>query len=163
MFGGKFHFLCLLYPFILSSCLIAAQQNDKPNLIILYTDEHNFRTIGAYRDTLRRDQAFIWGDGVEVKTPHLDSLANEGALLTNFYVVNPLCTPSRASFMTGLYPMWVEIFCLWKLEVECWPDFYWFSATGASGNNDKLDANMKTFAEILRKEKGYMTGKVNQN
>ena len=51
-----FHFLCLFYFSILSSCLIVAQENDKPNLIIMYTDEHNFRTIGAYRDLLRRDQ-----------------------------------------------------------------------------------------------------------
>ena len=120
---------------VLSSSLVFAQE-DKPNLIIIYTDEHNFRTIGAYRDILRRDQAFIWGNGSAVKTPHLDSLAKEGALLTNFYVVAPLCTPSRASFMTGLYPI----------------------ATGASGNNDPLDTDMTTFAEILKKKKGYMTG-----
>lgn len=132
---GEVSSLYLLLSFILLANLAFAQ-DDKPNLIVIYTDEHNFRTIGAYRELLRRDQAFMWGNGVEVKTPHLDSLAKEGALLTNFYVVAPLCTPSRASFMTGLYPI----------------------ATGASGNNDPLDSDMTTFAEILKKKRGYMTG-----
>ena len=88
-------------------CLLTEAQKqdlDKPNLVIIYTDEHNLRTIGAYRDILQKDQAFVWGDGVKLPTPHLDALAENGAIYSNFYTVAPLCTPSRASFFTGLYP-----------------------------------------------------------
>ena len=48
--------------------------------------------------------ARIWGPGNEVKTPHIDKLAKDGAIFTNFYTPAPICTPSRASFMSGLYP-----------------------------------------------------------
>src|SRR5262245_46397625 len=49
-----------------------------------------------------------WGDvgwhGGEIKTPHLDRLAAAGARLEQFYV-QPVCSPTRAAFMTGRYPM----------------------------------------------------------
>jgi arylsulfatase A-like enzyme len=78
----------------------------------------------------------VWGD-MSLDTPNIDKLANEGAIFTNFYTVAPLCTPSRASFMTGLYPPF----------------------TGAADqNHGKLATNLTTWAEVLRKEKGYHTG-----
>jgi len=85
---------------------------------------------------MKRSQAFVWGNGVKVLTPHIDSLAEEGALFTNFNVVAPLCTPSRASLMTGLYP--------------------WF--TGAWKNHSPMHAHAVTWAEILQKKAGYHTG-----
>ena len=45
----------------------------------------------------------MWGPGNVVETPHIDQLANDGAIFTNFYTPAPVCTPSRASFMSGLY------------------------------------------------------------
>ena len=48
-------------------------------------------------------QAEIRGEGVTVTTPNLDSLANNGALFSNFMTVSPTCTPSRGSFLTGTY------------------------------------------------------------
>ena len=44
------------------------------------------------------------GTGSEVKAPILSKLAREGTVLNNYYV-NPICTPTRASFMTGRYPI----------------------------------------------------------
>jgi uncharacterized sulfatase len=92
--------------FLLVSLLLSRVfgQDEKPNLVIVYTDQHNFRTIGAYRDIMSHDQAFVWGDDVSVDTPNLDALAKRGALFSNFYAASALCTPSRSSFMTGLYP-----------------------------------------------------------
>jgi hypothetical protein len=53
---------------------------ERPNLIIIHTDEHNFRTLGCYRETLSDDQALIWGKEAIVETPHIDRLAVEGVL-----------------------------------------------------------------------------------
>jgi len=116
--------------------LASLVHSDEPNLIVIMTDEHNLRTLGCYRDLMERSQAFVWGNGIKVDTPHLDSLARDGALFTNFNVVAPLCTPSRASFMTGLYPAF----------------------TGAIENHTPMDSTAVTFAELLQQKKGYSTG-----
>uniref|UniRef100_A0A7S3Q4M0 Sulfatase N-terminal domain-containing protein n=1 Tax=Chaetoceros debilis TaxID=122233 RepID=A0A7S3Q4M0_9STRA len=113
----------------------------KPNLIMILTDEHNFRTLSCYRDYLvskvGRKSTDVWGDATRLDTPNIDTLASEGAMYTNFYTVAPLCTPSRASFMTGMYPAF----------------------TGDSAlNHGAMDSNMKTFAEVLQEERGYRTG-----
>jgi len=109
---------------------------DKPNLIVIMTDEHNLRTLGCYRDRMNKAQSFVWGNGVKVETPNIDSLAADGAIFTNFNSVAPLCTPSRASFLTGLYPAF----------------------TGANHNHQPLDSTAITFAKVLQKEEGYATG-----
>ena len=75
----------------------------------------------------------VWGE-VSLDTPFIDSLARDGAMYTNFYTVAPLCTPSRASFMTGQYPSFTE----------------------ADGNHEALNPSLKTWAQVLR-EKGYKT------
>ena len=110
---------------------------EKPNILIIYTDEHNFRTLGCYRGLLPEGQAFVWGKGVAVETPNIDRLAGDGLLCTSYYAAAPVCTPSRASFMTGLYP----------------------HATGAPQNNIPMSDSVLTFAEILRRN-GYATGYV---
>ncbi len=125
---------------VLSLVFFAAQPAlaaKRPNLLIVQTDEHNFRTLGCYRKQLSYDQAHVWGRGVRVETPHIDSLASEGAICTRFYAASPVCTPSRASLMTGLYPQ----------------------ATGAPSNNLPLRDDVVTFAEVLRRQ-GYFTGYV---
>ncbi|KPL12776.1 MAG: hypothetical protein AMS26_16355 [Bacteroides sp. SM23_62] len=118
----------------LSACIKSVERS---NILIIYTDEHNFRTLGCYRELLPEDQAFVWGQGVKVETPNIDRLASEGLLCTSFYAAAPVCTPSRAAFMTGLYP----------------------HATGAPQNNIPMHDSMVTFAEILRRQ-GYATGYV---
>lgn len=115
--------------------LVAAPPPARPNLLVIQTDEHNFRTLGAYRALLPRDQAFVWGDGVAVETPHLDWLAKNGALADRFYATSPVCTPSRASFVSGRYPQ----------------------NTGAIQNDLPLRDDVVTFAEVLRRA-GYATG-----
>jgi arylsulfatase A-like enzyme len=108
---------------------------ERPNLVVIHTDEHNFRTLGCYRGLLPADQAFIWGEGVAVETPNLDWLARHGAICDRFYATSPLCTPSRASLVSGRYPQ----------------------NAGTIGNNDLLRQDVVTFAEALRR-RGYATG-----
>ncbi|MEX0331163.1 MAG: sulfatase [Puniceicoccaceae bacterium] len=67
-----------------------AMATDRPNVLFIMTDDLNCN-IGAYGHPL-------------VRTPHIDRLAEEGLLFENAFCNFPLCGPSRASFMTGLYP-----------------------------------------------------------
>ncbi|MBF0199040.1 MAG: sulfatase-like hydrolase/transferase [Planctomycetes bacterium] len=119
---------------------ISAQKKEstqRPNLIVIHTDEHNFRTLGCYRDLMSEDQAYIWGKGVKVDTPNIDSLAKEGAICTSYYAASPVCTPSRASLLTGLYPQ----------------------VTGSPKNDMPLNDDIVTFAELFRRN-GYATSYV---
>jgi arylsulfatase A-like enzyme len=106
-----------------------------PNVLILHTDEHNFRSLGCYRALLPKQEAFVWGADVAVDTPHLDSIARGGAICDRFYAASPVCTPSRASFVTGRYPQ----------------------NTGADSNDKPMRDDVVTFAEALRRQ-GYATG-----
>jgi len=73
--------------FLFSSLMIHAR---KPNILLIVSDDLNTR-IGPYMET-------------DKHTPHLDRLAEEGVRFTRAYCQYPLCGPSRASFMSGLYP-----------------------------------------------------------
>jgi N-acetylglucosamine-6-sulfatase len=61
------------------------------NIIFILTDDHRYDALGFLKS-----QPFI-------KTPNLDRLAREGAYLKNAFVTTSLCSPSRASILTGLY------------------------------------------------------------
>ncbi len=72
-------------------CQVAATAAEqKPDIIVILSDDQ-----GAYDVSWR---------GSEIKTPNLDALAKSGATLEQFYV-QPVCSPTRASLMTGRYPM----------------------------------------------------------
>ena len=62
----------------------------RPNIIYIMTDDHAAHAIGAYGSRVN-------------KTPNIDRLAREGALLTNVFATNSICTPSRATILTGQY------------------------------------------------------------
>lgn len=62
---------------------------DKPNFVIINIDDLGYADIGPY--------------GSDNKTPHLDKMASEGRKLTSHYAA-PVCSPSRASLLTGCYP-----------------------------------------------------------
>src|SRR5688572_3382428 len=66
------------------------QPAGRPNIIYIMTDDHAAHAIGAYGSRVN-------------KTPHLDRLAREGALLTSVFATNSICTPSRAAILTGQY------------------------------------------------------------
>lgn len=68
----------------------------RPNVLWICADQQRFDTIGALGNP-------------HVHTPHLDRLAADGAAFTHAYCQSPICTPSRASFLTGRYPSAVRI------------------------------------------------------
>ncbi len=63
----------------------------QPNLLFLFTDEQRADTMAAYGNP-------------RIQTPNLDRLAAESVLFERAYVTQPVCTPSRATLLTGLYP-----------------------------------------------------------
>ena len=113
---------------------VAATEDRQPNVLLIITDEHNFRTLGCYRETMPREQAEMWGLGASVPTPHLDGLAKEGVLCTRAYATSPVCSPCRASIITGRYP----------------------HATGVPANDMVLDRSIPTLADRLN-DAGYRT------
>ncbi|UCD00082.1 MAG: sulfatase [Phycisphaerales bacterium] len=123
------------YPFVLNAQGRSRGDTGGPNLLIIQTDEHNFRTLGCYRRTLTPDQAFVWGPEAVVETPNIDWLAEQGALCTRFYATTPVCSPSRSSFVSGRYPQ----------------------NTPVVSNNIPMADDTATFAEILG-QRGYACG-----
>ncbi len=67
------------------------KKNVKPNIIMVMVDQMRFDRFGAMGDSI-------------VKTPNIDALSKEGMLFKNAYCPSPVCTPSRASVKTGIYP-----------------------------------------------------------
>ena len=68
----------------------------RPNLLYIHTDQHNPYVTGCYGDRL-------------VQTPNLDRLAAGGALFTNTYCNSPICVPSRMAMLTGRHPYQNEV------------------------------------------------------
>jgi arylsulfatase A-like enzyme len=108
-----------------------AQTKNRPNIIMIFSDDHAYQAIGAYGNSL-------------AKTPNIDRIAREGALLTNNLVTNSICGPSRATLLTGKY-----------------------SHINGYKNNDrtKFDITQQLFPDILQ-QGGYQTawiGKLHLN
>ena len=61
--------------------------SERPNILVIMGDDIGFSDIGSF--------------GSEISTPNLDQLANEGKILTNYHT-NPVCSPARVSFLTGV-------------------------------------------------------------
>jgi len=62
----------------------------RPNVLVIYPDEHRFDCLGAYGNE-------------EIRTPHIDRLAENGVLFRESHCTYPICTPSRYSLLSGLY------------------------------------------------------------
>jgi arylsulfatase len=76
--------------FLAASLAASAQaQSTPPNVVLIYCDDLGYGDLGCYGSPLR--------------TPNIDRLASEGVRFTHFYSGNPVCSPSRASLLTGRY------------------------------------------------------------
>jgi choline-sulfatase len=75
----------------LAASLLRAQRSGKPkNVLLMMSDQHKPDALGVAGDKVAR-------------TPHLDAFADAAIRFSNCYCSNPVCTPSRASMLTGLY------------------------------------------------------------
>lgn len=114
----------------------------QPNIVFILTDDLGQRDLGCYGSTF-------------YETKHLDRLAGEGAKFTDAYAACPVCSPTRASIMSGLWPQRTGITDyigaplkpeLWKRNTKLLPAPY----------SDRLALNTPTLAKAL-KSAGYAT------
>ena len=106
-----------------------------PNFVIIFCDDLGYADIGPFGSKNHR-------------TPNIDRMAAEGRKFTSFYSTCGVCSPSRASLMTGCYPKRVG---LHQSESGAWVLF--------PGNKRGLNPDEITVAEVLKKQ-GYATGMV---
>ena len=75
--------------FVLLALVAAAEQ---PNFVVIFADDLGYGDLGVYGSET-------------IRTPNLDRMAAEGMRFTDFYATAPFCSPSRASLLTGRYPV----------------------------------------------------------
>src|SRR6056297_3122182 len=68
-----------------------AKQESPPNIIFILADDMGYSQVGCYGSDY-------------YQTPHIDNLASEGVIFTNAYAAAAVCSPTRASIMTGKTP-----------------------------------------------------------
>ena len=89
MNGRRFANSCLaLLCLLLSASPVAAK---RPNIVFILTDNHGAWTLGCYGNK-------------DIRTPNIDRLASEGMLFRRAMSSNPVCSPTRATYLTGLMP-----------------------------------------------------------
>lgn len=101
----------------------------KPNFVFIYTDDQRWDAIGHVQREQGERARFPW-----FETPAMDRLAAEGVRFRNAFVTLSLCSPSRASFLTGQYN----------------------HMNGVKSNGAPMPADAVTHATVLR-ENGYRT------
>ncbi|MEZ4774479.1 MAG: arylsulfatase [Bacteroidia bacterium] len=114
--------------------LHAQVSGNKPNVIVILTDDMGYSDIGCF--------------GAEIRTPNIDRLAGNGLRFTQFYNT-ARCSPTRASLLTGLYPHQAGMGHLSTNNFE------------QPGYRDDLSKDAVTLAEVFRQAgyATYMTGK----
>lgn len=113
--------LVLLSAFLAPSTQAAAP---KPNVVVILSDDQGWGDLGVHGNT-------------NLSTPHIDSLARDGALFERFYVC-PVCSPTRAEFLTGRYHPRGGV---------------WSTSTGG----ERLDLDEKTIGDTFKRA-GYAVG-----
>ena len=103
-----------------------------PNFVFIYTDDQRYDALSVVQREQGEQGRWPW-----IQTPNMDRLAREGVRFRNAFVVNSLCAPSRASFLTGCYGY----------------------INGIVNNHTEFPANNVTYATLLR-QAGYRTGYV---
>lgn len=105
---------------------------EKPNIIVMYSDDHTAQSIGAYQEALN------YGLKLDhTPTPHIDRLAEGGMRFDNAFVTNSICKPSRAVLLTGMHS----------------------HKNGVLTNGESIDADMETFPTLLQ-QAGYQTSMI---
>lgn len=113
-----------LLPLLAACQLTDAETPTRPNILLIMADDQGYGDFGCTGNPV-------------LQTPHIDSLARDGTMLTRFYV-NPVCSPTRASLMTGRYSHRTRVVDTWR-------------------GRSMMEPEETTIAELLQAE-GYHTG-----
>ena len=117
----------ILFTLLLVASAQAAQK--KWNVVTVVTDDQSQWSVGCYGQS-------------DIQTPHMDSLAKDGAIFTKAFVNTPVCSPSRATFLTGRHST--------ELGVTDW-------LTHPQARKHGISKEFTSWPEILR-QNGYTTG-----
>jgi arylsulfatase A-like enzyme len=109
------------------------QDQTSPNIVFILVDDLGWSDLQSYGN-----QKYL--------TPHLDAMASRGMRFTDAYAAGPVCSPTRASIMTGKYPA--------RIDLTNWP-----RGLGGAPSKRHLRLSEVTIAEAL-KQAGYATGMV---
>ena len=116
--------------FLTNSAVLHAETNaQQPNILFICTDDQAPWALGA-------------SGNKQALTPNMDKLVSEGAYLENAFVTTPVCSPSRAATLTGLYG--------YEVGVRNWVQF------GQNAKGQGINPDSVTTAELL-KAAGYST------
>ena len=88
---NKVFIIIVVFALVMVDTHARPPKSSQPNIIFVFCDDLGFGDLGCYGNR-------------KIKTPHLDRMAKEGLLFTNFTVSSPVCSPSRVGVMTGQYP-----------------------------------------------------------
>ncbi len=108
------------WPRLLSGCFAlllllggdSALGANPPNVIFILTDNHGAWTLGCYGNK-------------DIRTPNIDRLASEGMLFTRAMSSNPVCSPTRATYLTGLIPSQHGLHCFLDNKYMVGPEAYY--------------------------------------
>ena len=91
----------IVFNFLLGCCLLYAAFGNgaqRPNILFVFADDQRYDALSVVQQEQGEKGRYPW-----LKTPNMDKLAAEGVRFRNAFVVNSLCSPSRAVNLTGLY------------------------------------------------------------
>ena len=83
--------VCLYLSLLVLSAIPVQAKDTPPNILLIVTDNQPASILGTYGNP-------------DVKTPNIDRLANEGLRFTHAFAVHGMCSPTRATLLTGLLP-----------------------------------------------------------
>lgn len=111
------------------------QNGSRANILVLMSDQHNPYITGCYGNEL-------------VRTPNIDSLAEDGMRFDNAYCPSPVCSPSRKSFLTAQYPVNTQVWH--NRQILCSGIPTWAHVVGRTGYETALIGRMHLKGADLR-------------
>jgi arylsulfatase A-like enzyme len=127
-----------LFPMGSAHAMSSAKKLEQPNILFILIDDMGWRDLGCYGHEIH-------------ETPNIDRLAAHGMRFTDGYAASPVCSPTRASIMTGKYPS--------RTGISNWiaGDFYVNTPLRCEETSPFMKLEELTLAEAL-KAGGYQTG-----
>jgi arylsulfatase A-like enzyme len=102
---------------IIAGCSSNSEKPQQPNIVFVFADQLRSQELSCY-------------GGVNIETPNLDRLADEGLRMTNAVSTYPICSPFRGMLLTGLYPL----------------------HSGISNNDHPLNPDLPSFAKASKEQ-----------